>query len=82
MKKQRLTTLARYALILALGIGINSLFGITPSQSATKVEYRVVPLRVPYGERGAMEYQDLLNNMTAKGWTYDHSITGFVVFRR
>ena len=82
MKKKTLTMVARYLLALAIGFGANSLLGIPASQSATKVEYRVVPMRVPFGERGAMEYQNLLNDMTARGWKYDHSIPGFVVFRR
>ena len=82
MKKNTLTTVARYALVLAIGIAANNLLGIASSQSAPKVEYRVVPMRLPFGERGAMEYQTLLNDMTARGWKYDHDITGFVVFRR
>jgi hypothetical protein len=82
MKKDTLTTLTRYGLVLAIGIAANNLLGIAPSQSAPKVEYRVVPMRVPFGERGAIEYQNLLNDMTSRGWKYDHDIPGFVVFRR
>lgn len=49
---------------------------------ASRIEYQVVPVKLPFGERGAREYEALLNDMTAQGWTYDHGITGFTVFKR
>jgi hypothetical protein len=49
---------------------------------ASSIEYLVVPVKLPFGERGAREYEALLNDMTAQGWTYDHGLTGFTVFKR
>lgn len=51
--------------------------------AAERVEYRVVPVNeVPFGARGAAQYQALLERLGAEGWQHDHTLPGFVVFRR
>lgn len=69
---------------LAVGAALGALLAsASEGLAAERVEYRVVPVNeVPFGARGAAQYQALLERLSAEGWQHDHTLPGFVVFRR
>ena len=74
-----------YALGLVAAAALGTLLAGTwlPARAAPRPEFRVIPVNtIPFGERGATEYQALLERLAGEGWSYDHGLPGFVVFRR
>ena len=81
----KLTTIRRAlsALPLVLVLGSLAVIVVQRATAATKPEFRVIPTNsISVGPRGAEQYHGLLTRMTDEGWRYDHSLDGFVVFRR
>ncbi len=80
------TTLAvKLAGFIALALTVTGInYALWPADVAAqaKAEYRVVSIKLPFGERGALQYEALLNDMAAQGWQFDHTITGFTVFKK
>ncbi len=73
--------------VLALGtaamLGFLAGTGSGVSVAAERAELRVIPTNeIPFGARGAARYQALLERLDGEGWRHDHTIAGFVVFRR
>jgi hypothetical protein len=82
MKKNQFVKVSLIILMILFAVGIaNNMF---PSQSAIaggKIKYKVVSAR---SIDTAEQYESLLNEMTNKGWTFDHVVgmAGFVTFRK
>ncbi len=65
-------------LLLAL-----SIFGVKQVEAQAGSQYLVIPVNdFPFGQRGAQRYLRVLSQMNADGFKYDHSISGFVVFKK
>ncbi|MBC8186207.1 hypothetical protein H8E88_34425 [candidate division KSB1 bacterium] len=81
MKKNQLVKVALIILMILFAVGIvNNMF---PSQSAIaagKIQYKVVSAEKIYTAEG---YESLLNEMSNKGWTFDHAFLNlYVTFRK
>ncbi len=81
--RNSLTTLRAAWLGAGLVLGIALAAGTQHATAAARKELRVVPVnKIGFGERGAVQYQALVQALADDGWRYDHAIPGFVVFRR
>jgi hypothetical protein len=68
---------------VAFTLGAVAGLAVERAAAATKPEYRVIATNsISIGPRGADQYLSLLQRLGDEGWRYDHSLDGFVVFRR
>jgi len=68
-------------IMVALDIGSNLLFKKTEAIASGQVQYKVIS----GGSIGnASQYEKLLNDMSSKGWEFDHCIEllSIIVFRK
>lgn len=72
------------ALTLSIAaVAAGAIFATAGTEAAGPPQYRVLPINdVPFGRTGAVRYETLLTQMAQDGWSYDHSIPGFVVFSK
>ena len=84
MRERRFIKVALVVLIILLAIDIGSRFFVSSKEvvAAEKVQYKVIDLS-RFAEANKYEY--LLNDMSNRGWTFDHVVMGamggVVVFR-
>ena len=57
-------------------------FAVSDLAAQAKPQYLVMPVQLPFGDRGARQYEALLQRLSAEGWSYDHDLPSFVVFKR
>ncbi len=83
MPRKMLENLGLFCLIgIATLVAEHVIFPVSRVAAQAKPQYLVVPVQLPFGERGAGQYQALLQQLSAEGWSYDHDLPGFVVFKR
>ena len=82
MKRNQFVKVSLIIVMILFAVGIaNNMF---PNQSAiagSKIQYKVVSTK---SINTAEEYESLLNEMSNKGWTFDHVIVlaNWVTFRK
>ncbi|MGH8579568.1 MAG: hypothetical protein ACREVK_05390 [Gammaproteobacteria bacterium] len=78
-----LKNLSLFCLIaIATLVAEHVFFAVSDLAAQAKPQYLVMPLQLPFGDRGARQYEALLQQLSAEGWSYDHDLPGFVVFKR
>ncbi|MGH8644950.1 MAG: hypothetical protein ACREV4_01350 [Gammaproteobacteria bacterium] len=78
-----LKNLSLFCLIaIATLVAEHLIFPVSQVAAQAKPQHLVVPLQLPFGDRGARQYEALLQQLSAEGWGYDHDLPGFVVFKR
>lgn len=83
MPGKMLKNISLFCLIgIATLVAEHLLFPVSQVAAQVKPQYLVVPVQLPFGEKGARQYQALLQQLSAEGWSYDHDLPGFVVFKR